>query len=250
MRDALVSAAIKSRFGENVQQLRALEVGSGLGHELSKLLRIGFRAENLIGLDLIQARVERARLNYPELAFHVADAKNLPFANESFDVVMQFTCVMHAATPEIRQRICREMTRVLKPEGMIIWWDLAPVKWRTLLLKRLLLTLRGSLSSIPNACKETLKELASPLRRRQSLSEPNSRNVLLTDVHEVEQLFDGLNSKATRAGVHFDVWQSLWGSIPSVARLTWRKGWFSAHCFATAQKFKTGRSRLQIYPTA
>lgn len=236
LRDVLVFDAIKRTFGTNVRQRRAVEIGSGFGHELSKLVRIGFRAENLMGIDLIPTRVERARLNYPELAFYVADATHLPFANDSFDIVMQFTCTMHALLPTVRQEICREMIRVLRRGGIIIWWDLAPARWRTLFCQRLLAALTGSLPHLRNACTNTLKEMLSSICRRTAINNAYSGNFLLTDVADLQRLFNGLHPKAARAGIHFGLWQSLWNQSPSLARFAWRTGWLSTHCFATAQK--------------
>lgn len=234
MRDLLVFDAIKSTFGTDVSERRALEIGSGFGHELSKLLRIGFRAENLMGIDLIPARVQRARLNYPQLAFYVADAAHLPFANDSFDIVMQFTCIMHALVLTIQQEICGEMIRVLRPGGIIIWWDLAPARWRTLFLQRSLAALTGSLPHLRSG-KNTLREMTS-VRQRTAIKNGCSGNFLLTDVADLQRLFNRLHLKVARAGVHFDIWQSLWHRSPSLARFAWRTGWLSTHCFATAQK--------------
>jgi SAM-dependent methyltransferase len=236
MRDVLVFDAVKSTFGARVRQRRALEIGSGFGHELAKLLRIGLRAENLIGIDLIPTRVKRARLNYPELAFYVADATHLPFANDSFDIVMQFTCVMHALGHKIQQEICGEMIRVLRPGGIVIWWDLAPVRWRTLFVRRFLLALTASLPHLRNSCKTTSQEMFSSGRQRATIQNAYSGNFLLTDVRDLELLFHGLDAKIARAGIHFDIWQSLWRPTPNLARFAWRTGWFSSHCFATAQK--------------
>src|SRR4029077_11788127 len=98
----------------------------------------------LTGIDLLEARLERAQKNYPAIAFQVADAVALPFSDASFDLVMQFTCLMHASTQHVLRAMCAEMIRVLRPDGILLWWDLAPPTWRTLCLRRLLLVVTGS----------------------------------------------------------------------------------------------------------
>ena len=236
MRDTLVLNAIRGAFGGDLKQLRVLEIGTGFGHELAKLERVGFRARNLTGIDLLENRIQRARTNYPKLTFCVADAVDLPFASQSFDVVMQFTCVMHALTPAIQEAICVEMSRVLSLGGLLVWWDLAPMNWRTLCFRRLLLSTKGSLRQAVHACAITFKEIISPPRRRQATHEAFSGRTVVTDVADLTRLFNSLDLKATRAGVHFDVWKTLWRPSPGLARLVWRTAWFSTHCFAVAQR--------------
>ena len=142
MRDELVFDAIRRRFGEQIGNTRVLEVGAGHGHELAKLQRLGVCWEKLTGIDLLEARLERAQKNYPAIAFQVADAVALPFSDASFDLVMQFTCFMHASTQHVLRAMCAEMIRVLRPDGVA--WSLAPPKWRTLCQRRLLLVVTGS----------------------------------------------------------------------------------------------------------
>jgi SAM-dependent methyltransferase len=73
-------------------------------------------AENLI--KRAQARAEAHQL---PARFEVADAQALPFANESFDVVVSLVGAMFAPRPE---RVARELMRVCVPGGTI-----AMVNW-------------------------------------------------------------------------------------------------------------------------
>ena len=238
MRDRLVFDAINEKFGEQLHDIRALEVGTGYGHELAKLRRVGVAWEGLIGIDFLLPRLQRARKSYPAIGFCLADAVALPFPDASFDLVLQFTCVMHALTQHVQRAMCTEMIRVLRPGGMIVWWDLAPLRWRTLCLRRFLLAATGSAKlrhSVRNTV-QTFRELLSPTRRHESLQNWSSVKALLVDVGDLQPLFDTLEVKALRAGVDFEVWRSLWHLSPKVARLFWRSGYFSGHCFATARK--------------
>lgn len=238
MRDQLVFDAISEKFGKQLDNICALEVGTGYGHELAKLRRVGVAWESLTGIDFLLPRLKRAGKSYPAIRFVRADAVALPFPDASFDLVLQFTCVMHALTQHVQRAMCAEMVRVLRPGGMIVWWDLAPLRWRTLCLRRFLLTAIGSAKlrhGVRNIL-QTFRELLSSTIRHESLQHWSSAKALLVDVGDFGPLFENLDVKALRAGVDFEVWRSLWHLSPKLARLFWRSGYFSQHCFATVCK--------------
>jgi ubiquinone/menaquinone biosynthesis C-methylase UbiE len=238
LRDDLVFDAIKKRFREQLSNIYVLEIGTGHGHELAKLRRVGVPWERLTGIDLVDARLKRAQKNYPSIFFCVADAVALPFSDASFDLVMQFTCVMHAPTQHVQRAICTEMARVLKPGGILLWWDLAPPKWRTLCLRRLLHVVTGSSRLRQNMrySWQTLRELFSPSIRHESLQHLYLVRAQLVDVGDLARLFGDLELTAVRAGTDFEVWRCIWRVSHRLARLCWRSGYFSGHCFAIAQK--------------
>jgi ubiquinone/menaquinone biosynthesis C-methylase UbiE len=94
---------------------RLLEIGCGLGTDLMEFARHGAR---VTGLDLTHASVALARRRF-ELEsmagqFAVGDAENMPFSDNSFDVVYSFGVLHH--TPDTR-RAFGEVHRVLKPGG-------------------------------------------------------------------------------------------------------------------------------------
>ncbi len=238
MRDQLVFDAINNKFGKQVGNIRALEVGTGYGHELAKLRRVGVAWESLTGVDFLLPRLKRASESYPEVSFSLADAVALPFSDSLFDLVLQFTCVMHALTHDVQRAMCAEMIRVLRPGGMIVWWDLAPLRWRTLCLRRFLFATSSTAKLRDRATNilQTFRELSSSTIRKESLQHCSSVTALLVDVGDVKPLFEKLDVRALRAGVDFEVWRSLWHRSPKLARLFWRSGYFSGHCFATACK--------------
>jgi ubiquinone/menaquinone biosynthesis C-methylase UbiE len=94
---------------------RVLEIGVGMGADYLEWLKAGAQAS---GVDLSPASIERARLRC-ELAGYkadvqVADAENLPFSDNSFDVVYSYGVMHHS--PDTA-RCIREAWRVLKPGG-------------------------------------------------------------------------------------------------------------------------------------
>lgn len=98
--------------------LRVLEIGCGLGTDGAQFAKAG---ADYTGVDLTEAAVELARkrfeiFNLPG-KFRTADAENLDFADESFDVVYSHGVLHH--TPDT-ERAVREVHRVLRKNGRAI----------------------------------------------------------------------------------------------------------------------------------
>jgi ubiquinone/menaquinone biosynthesis C-methylase UbiE len=92
-----------------------LEIGCGLGTDLMEFARNGAR---VTGLDLTHASVSLAKRRFQLETmpgqFVVGDAENLPFPDQSVDVVYSFGVLHH--TPDTR-RAFGEVRRVLRPGG-------------------------------------------------------------------------------------------------------------------------------------
>jgi SAM-dependent methyltransferase len=100
---------------ESARGLKVLEIGVGMGADYLEWLKAG---ANATGVDLSAGSLERAWLRC-ELAgykpdLQVADAENLPFPSNSFDVVYSYGVMHHS--PDTA-RCIREAWRVLKPGG-------------------------------------------------------------------------------------------------------------------------------------
>lgn len=101
-----------------------LEIGSGTGYWLRQFVKWGSRPENVTGIDLLPDRLTRARqLCPPGVGLLIASADHLPFCSESFDIVLQSTVFTSILDDELKTNAAAEMLRVLKPEGLIIWYD-------------------------------------------------------------------------------------------------------------------------------
>jgi len=72
---------------------------------------------------LLEDRIEKAKYLSPNINFTCGNAANLPYADKFFDIVMQFTMFTSILDSLMKQRIAREMLRVLKPHGIILWYD-------------------------------------------------------------------------------------------------------------------------------
>jgi len=116
-----------ARAGIELTRARALEVGCGSGYFLGRLLDYG--VSRAAGIDLMDERIARARERHPRLELVVGDASRLPWPDESFDLVTQFTCLSSVLDPELRRRIASEMWRVLAPGGVVVSYDARPTPW-------------------------------------------------------------------------------------------------------------------------
>jgi len=102
---------------------RVLDVGCGSGEALAGFEAWGARPENLWGVDLLHERVRRARENFPTLNFREANGEALPFDDEQFDLVLAFTVFTSILDSRMAQKVVREMARVLRSGGAVVWYD-------------------------------------------------------------------------------------------------------------------------------
>jgi ubiquinone/menaquinone biosynthesis C-methylase UbiE len=103
---------------------RILEVGCGTGQWLSDLIKWGADPSSLIGIDLLEERIARARTLLPaSVSLHAGSATQLPCEDESRDIVVQSTVFSSILDPATRRLLASEMLRVLKPGGIVLWYD-------------------------------------------------------------------------------------------------------------------------------
>ena len=110
-----------------------LEVGCGSGGVLLELLGYGAAPARLHGTDLLAGRVAVARRLLPHVALTCANGGRLPYPDAAFDLVLQFTVFSSILDAATCYTVANEMRRVLKPEGVIIWYDfwLNPINKQT-----------------------------------------------------------------------------------------------------------------------
>ncbi len=94
---------------------RALEVACGPGHITAMMADTGAA---VTGVDLVPAMIETARTRHPGIEFIEANAEQLPFADDAFDVVLVNFSIHHFARPAV---VCTEIRRVLTPGGRFVF---------------------------------------------------------------------------------------------------------------------------------
>ena len=104
-----------------------LEVGCGSGAVSNHIARK--HSVNVTGTDIDPDQIRLAQQHSSNLAnirFVEADATNLPFEDNDFDIVLSFG-VMHHISNWLDA--LREISRVLRPGGYFIYWDLVYPEW-------------------------------------------------------------------------------------------------------------------------
>ncbi len=114
----LQRAGLASLDGRNI-----LDVGCGDGRLLRLLGHWGAEPERLHGCDINADRLATARRLQPGAEYLQTDGAELPYPDASFDLVCQFTVFSSILAPEMRTALAAEMRRVLRPGGVIAWFD-------------------------------------------------------------------------------------------------------------------------------
>ena len=100
------------------------EIGCGQGYWLREFVRFGARPENIAGIDLIPEDVKEAIPTLPSgNADRARKCRRVRFPDGSFDVVFQFTVFTSILDPDLKRKVAAEMVRVLKHDGLIVWYD-------------------------------------------------------------------------------------------------------------------------------
>jgi len=99
-----------------------LEVGPGPG-AATEWLRHQVRRLSVLELDPQAAGLLADRYDGTNVEVVVGDARDMIFADESFDSVGSFTMLHHVPTAAMQDKVLSEMFRVLRPGGALIGSD-------------------------------------------------------------------------------------------------------------------------------
>ena len=120
MAELLRVAGLTSLAGQ-----RILDVGCGRGATLRQYLEYDAEPERLYGIELLPTFAGKAHSITPNLAVLCASAAELPFADDSFDLVSQFMLFTSVLSSGMRRQIADEIHRVLRAGGRMLWYDFA-----------------------------------------------------------------------------------------------------------------------------
>jgi ubiquinone/menaquinone biosynthesis C-methylase UbiE len=118
-----------------LEERQILDVGCGRGDWLSEFESWGAKRSHLAGIDLDDSRGAFAadrlcdrrdnsgNLMRPGADIRIGDASTLPWPAASFDIVLLSTVFSSILNLEMRQAIACEIERVLRPDGVVLWYD-------------------------------------------------------------------------------------------------------------------------------
>lgn len=108
---------------DSLSDKRILEIGCGRGDVLHELLFHRIVSQQLHGVELLPDRLIMAGERFPGINLVAADGRHLPYPSGRFDLVMQSTVFSSILDETIKANIAVEMLRVLKPSGLVLWYD-------------------------------------------------------------------------------------------------------------------------------
>lgn len=102
-------------FAESLAEgRRILDVGCGVGYGAARLSEV---ASNTYALDIASEAVLQGKATYPAVCFLQGDCTELPFADDSIDLVVAFEVIEHL---ERWSDLIREASRVLPRTGVFL----------------------------------------------------------------------------------------------------------------------------------
>ena len=108
----------------HLETKKILEIGCGSGGLLRDFVNWGANPENITGIDLLADRVNEARrVCAANIQVDQGNAARLNLPDEHFDLVVQSTVFTSVLDSAMKKQMAGEMCRVLKPAGLILWFD-------------------------------------------------------------------------------------------------------------------------------
>jgi SAM-dependent methyltransferase len=111
-----------------------LDVGCGTGLLAARLAGASY---NVTGVDPSEGMLDVLARRTPDVDAVKGSGTSLPFADDSFDLVLSVAVMHHIADADEVRRTLAEMVRVAKPSGQILVWDHNPRNpyWRRLMAR-------------------------------------------------------------------------------------------------------------------
>lgn len=119
---------LKERLG-TAENLKILEVACGTGRA-TRFVKLAFPKSKVVATDVSTPYITVARrksADLPRIDFLQADAAQLPFKDESFDVVYS-VFLFHELPADVRDKVVAEGLRVLRPGGLFALVDSVQIK--------------------------------------------------------------------------------------------------------------------------
>jgi len=109
-----------SHINEYLIGNKVLDMGCGYGTTTAQISKLNY---NCVGIDYVESVINSAKNRFPNCDFQVADAEDLPFENNMFDVVILRDALHHFYCEANFEKVKSEILRVSKPNSRIIIFD-------------------------------------------------------------------------------------------------------------------------------
>jgi len=107
------------KYNLNFKELNLLDVGCGFGYGTS-LIKKYYNFKKVTGIDYKKNIIDHAKSKFKNVTFIEGSATELPFEDESFDMIVNVESLHHY---KFTQYYYKEAYRVLKPGGYLLMCD-------------------------------------------------------------------------------------------------------------------------------
>lgn len=102
---------------------KIIEAGCGTGEKTRLLIELGAGPRDIHAFDKEPENVARAAATINGPSFAVADGRDLPYPDRTFDAAVLFLYMSVLEPAGVRPRAAAEIRRVLKEDGFVLWYD-------------------------------------------------------------------------------------------------------------------------------
>ncbi|HWH44944.1 MAG TPA: class I SAM-dependent methyltransferase [Thermoleophilaceae bacterium] len=120
---AELTGALTDLLGGDLAEACVLDVGCGSGWLLEALHAAGVAPASLHGIDILETRIDAARLRLPAANLRVGDCRSLPWGDGAFSLVTLVTVLSSLASNADVDETLAEARRTLAPGGLLAVYE-------------------------------------------------------------------------------------------------------------------------------
>lgn len=107
-----------------IESMTVLDFGCGNGRSTRMYIDLGFRPEQLTGLDLRPGAIELAKKLNPALRYVIYDGQSIPYGRQSVTWISLNTVLSSIKSHEGRAYLANQVYETLEPGGYLFYYDL------------------------------------------------------------------------------------------------------------------------------